>query len=201
MMQSHQVISDIIQLSEAKSYALVCSSVPRTKKTVAGVLWIGGLSELSKPPAPTKEHINLGLCSSCLSMLDFVLLGWTTQTTKSEEFPSIVLVSIYLSWLVLLLPCCYKAEHHGHESMWQRLLVPWQTKRQANQSETGGYTTPQTQCPASFNQASSLTFHSFPNNAITVCIHWRISLLSKSGALACNHVPQSPSDHRKDANI
>lgn len=84
MMQSHQVISDITQLSEAKSYALVCSSVPRTKKNVAGVLWIGGLSELSKPPAPTKEHINLGLCSSCLSMLDFVLLGWTTQTTKSE---------------------------------------------------------------------------------------------------------------------
>ena len=35
-------------------------------------------------------------------------------------------------------------------------------KGQANQSEPGGYTIPQTQCPASFNQASSLTFHYFP---------------------------------------
>lgn len=138
-------------------------------------------------------------------MLDFVSLGWTTQKTKSEE--SFISIHSIIDFNLLVMAGSAASMPVIKQSIMvmkacdRGCLSHGRLKEQANQNEPGGYTTPQNTVPWFLQPGLFFDFSLFPNNAITVCIHWRIGLLSKSGALACNHIPQSLSAHHKDPNI
>lgn len=129
-------------------------------------------------------------------MLDFVSLGWTTQKTKSEE--SFISIHTIIGFNLLVMAGSVASMPVIKQSIMvmkacdRGFLSHGRLKEQANQNETGGYTTPQNTVPWFLQPGLFFDFSLFPNNAITVCIHWRISLLSKSGALACNHIPPKP---------